>query len=350
MSQINCLSGKTVKEIRDQLLELAIQLGTRGHVDTKKVLAVALRDVVNLHTSRRPQEFLLCIKTIEHCISHLDPPLDPYIPALIRVYNKLLDKQALKPINVHLVLRSAMLHLLSAGPDAALADLNRKAKNFAKHPEVETLKDDLNQFAASAVAGSLDDSGPSSQVRWQLSQPSLQPSEKIRKWLDEFEGGQVPCGLGETLDLAAANAVPLPDEVWQEGVMSGVPVVSVLAKRRRSERRFDWVRADFGLLLTALECQPENAQVFEMIFENLGLAETLLPLLVADRVDLWLGLFWGVQARKIRSQAIGLYAAGLLVALTQLQVSAEVRTAAVQLLQVARDAGQLPECLSRFVR
>lgn len=324
-------------------MDLAVQLATRGQwPDAKHVLAVALRDVVNLHAFRRPTEFEQCLKTIAHCLAHLpmNDSLEEFIPALIRTHNKLLDKNELKPtvLYLHLVLRSAMLHFQSSGPDAALADLNRKAqKSFGKHAEVAKLKFDL---------ASLTNSTSISQTL---------PSAEVRLWQDAYETGHLPIGLNGILDLAASARIELPEAVWLEALfMSNSSVTSILAKRRRSEGRFNWTWADFSLVLTAIESAADSASrtpLFQLLLNHLD-RPAELTCWTPERVQVWLGLFWRGRAVRGLLQSgdaddvfSAMAAAAILTVSHQVEVPADTREAAAKLVTGA--SGEVAEFVKR---
>jgi hypothetical protein len=138
--------------------------------------------------------------------------------------------------------------------------------------------------------------------------------------------------MADVIDLAATNAVSLPEEIWLDAVISSqIPLLGILAKRRRSERRFDWSLSDFNLVLTAIECQPDNEHYFSLLLENPEfLLKTVPALFTPERVDLWVGLFWGANARNLRLPRLLQFAATLLNVLTNAQVPAEARNWANQ--------------------
>ena len=337
------LAGRTVHSLRDDMLFLALQLASRGHPDARVVLGVALRDVVNLNVGRRPQELELYIKVVGHCIHHFPGDRNEFISALIQLHNKLLDRSELRltVMNLHLILRSVLLHFRLSGADAALVDLTRKAKNFSKHPDVERLKVALT----CASTGTADQS--------QTAQ--LDPHTEVRMWLDKFESRQVPIGLDRIVALAAASHVVLPDDVWQEAVLSGtLSVMAAVAKRRLCERRFDWTPPDFNLVLLGIERRPEEAQpLFDMLFDNVGNFEVDLSSFC--RFDLWWSLFWSPRARRRRTTQINLYAACLLLHSPKSAIPAatkqakEAKQAAVKIVKEVEMA-DIAQSLVRWVQ
>jgi hypothetical protein len=303
-------------------MELARHLASRGHPDAGKVLGVALRDVVHLHSTRRVQEFELCVKSIAHCIDHVvlgEQMESQFLPVLIRTYNKLLDKHEIKnsPLNIHLVLQSVMLHHLFSGPDAALADLARKTKSFSNEPEIEELRHQLQ--VASSMSAPID------------------ASTHVRMWLDELQAGILPADHFKRLLELTSPAVQLPDSVWTDAVIAGIPLLSVLAKRRRSQSRFHWTPEDLDLVFTAIECQPNNPVHFQVFLDNFddcvsgGCAAAAQQLLwrSSSRVQLWVSLFWRPRARRHRSGEILALAGAVLRRFPEVNVATDIRRSSI---------------------
>ena len=314
--------GKTPQRVHCELLDLGVCLASIGANGWERVVSAGLRDFVFLDSTRRAQDFLQSMRSVEFCFSRGNHFSASSRGALIRLYGRILERRV-GLWGPHAAMRSAILHWQSGGVESALADLSRREEILAgvhgsNHPldgnkALKIFKNLLKKLSTNP--------GPPTHKN-PNNESDFSESDDTRNFqvfallpaIDNIESlgvGSFCQGVFDLIfqDISDARNFQVPGWVWEER-----------AKFGKIEKMIDFKYIPLASLLTSAETDPTNMKVLEQIVLREEDFETIWD---AERLQLWFSLFWSDWALRSNFLCVALSTL-ILVRLPQADIDSEL--------------------------